>query len=204
MTIHYHRGDLPASISFSGAIAVDTETMGLSLHRDRLCVVQISAGDGDAHVVQVGGALGYDCPTLKRVLADPNLLKIFHYARFDVAQLQRHFGVVCTPLYCTKSASRLTRTNTDSHGLKSLCRDLLGIDISKDQQTSDWGAEHLSEQQLAYAASDVLHLHRLKEVLDGLLEREGRAGLAHDCFRFLPTRAALDLLDWAEVDLFSH
>lgn len=204
MTVHYHRGDLPAGLSLGDSIAVDSETMGLSLVRDRLCVVQISSGDGDAHVVQVGGALGYDCPNLKALLADPDVLKIFHFARFDVAMLKRHLGVDCTPVYCTKIASKLTRTNTERHGLKNLTSELIGVDLSKEQQTSDWGAEMLTEQQLAYAASDVLYLHRLKEVLDGLLAREGRTEIAAACFQFLPTRCALDLLDWEQVDIFSH
>jgi len=204
VTIHYHRGDLPAGVDFGSSVAVDTETMGLSLVRDRLCVVQLSSGDGTAHVVQVGGALGYDCPNLKALLADPGVTKIFHYARFDVAQIKRHFGIDATPVYCTKIASRLTRTNTDRHSLKSLCLDLLGLDLSKDQQSSDWGAESLDEAQLRYAASDVLYLHRLKDLLDGLLAREGRADIAQACFDFLPTRAALDLADWGEVDIFSH
>lgn len=204
MTIHYHRGDLPDGLDFGASVAVDTETMGLSLVRDRLCVVQLSAGDGQAHVVQVGGALGYDCPNLKALLGNPAVLKIFHYARFDIAQVRRHLGVDATPVYCTKIASRLTRTNTDSHSLKSLCRDLLGVDLSKEQQTSDWGADRLDDAQLAYAASDVLYLHRLKDHLDTLLAREGRADMARACFEFLPTRADLDLLDWGEVDIFSH
>ncbi|MGC2854763.1 ribonuclease D [Novispirillum sp. DQ9] len=204
MTIHYHRGDLPAGLDFGASVAVDTETMGLSLVRDRLCVVQLSAGDGTAHVVQVGGALGYDCPNLKALLGNPKILKIFHYARFDVAQLKRHLGIDATPVYCTKIASRLTRTNTDRHSLKSLCLDILGLDLSKDQQSSDWGAETLDDAQLRYAASDVLYLHRLKDALDGLLAREGRAHIAQACFDFLPTRGELDLLDWGEVDIFSH
>lgn len=204
MTIHYHRGDLPAGVDFGSSVAVDTETMGLSLVRDRLCVVQLSSGDGTAHVVQVGGALGYDCPNLKALLGNPGVTKIFHYARFDVAQIKRHFGIDATPVYCTKIASRLTRTNTDRHSLKALCLDMLGIDLSKDQQSSDWGAASLDEAQLRYAASDVLYLHRLKALLDGLLAREGRADIAQACFDFLPTRAALDLADWGEVDIFSH
>lgn len=202
--IHYHRGDLPDGLTFTGAIAVDSETMGLSLHRDRLCVVQLSAGDNTAHVVQLGGALGYDCPNLKRVLADPELLKIFHFARFDVAIIKRWLGVDCTPLWCTKIASKLTRTNSDRHGLKQLVGELIGVDLSKEQQTSDWGAETLSQQQLTYAASDVLYLHALKEKLEHLLEREGRRGIAEACFRFLPTRCDLDLQDWGEVDIFAH
>lgn len=204
MTIHYHKGDLPDGLTFHGAIAVDTETMGLSLVRDRLCVVQLSGGDGDAHVVQVGGAYGYDCPNLKRVLGDQSLVKIYHYARFDVAQIKRHLGIDATPLYCTKIASRLTRTNTESHGLKTLCSQMLGVELSKEQQSSDWGAESLNEQQLTYAASDVLYLHRLKDAFDHLLAREGRAHLAQACFDFLPTRAALDLLDWEDQDIFGH
>lgn len=204
MTVHYHRGDLPDGLTFTGSIAVDTETMGLSLHRDRLCVVQLSSGDGNAHVVQVGGELGYDCPNLKRVLGDPALVKIFHYARFDVGMVRKHLDVICAPVYCTKIASKLTRTNTDRHGLKSLLSDMLGVDVSKEQQTSDWGAPTLTEQQLAYAASDVLHLHKLKEKLDALLEREGRTHIAEACYRFLPTRAELDLLDWQSDDIFSH
>lgn len=202
--IHYHRGDLPDGLTFSGAIAVDSETMGLSLHRDRLCVVQLSAGDGTAHVVQVGGALGYDCPNLKRVLADPSLLKIFHYARFDVAIIQRWLSVDTAPIWCTKIASKLTRTNSDRHGLKQLVSELVGVELSKEQQTSDWGADTLTPQQLAYAASDVLYLHALKERLEALLDREGRRALAEACFRFLPTRCALDLQDWGEVDIFAH
>jgi ribonuclease D len=205
MTIHYHKGDLPDGLTFQGSIAVDSETMGLSLIRDRLCVVQLSAGDGDAHVVQVGGVYGYDCPNLKRVLADRSLVKIFHYARFDVAQIKRALGVDAVPLYCTKIASKLTRTNTESHGLKTLCSALLGVELSKEQQSSDWGTDgDLTEQQLTYAASDVLYLHRLKEVFDHLLVREGRAEIAAACFEFLPTRAALDLQDWEDMDIFSH
>lgn len=203
-TIHYHRGDLPDDLSFSGAIAVDSETMGLSLHRDRLCVVQLSSGDGTAHVVQLGGTLGYDCPNLKRVLADPELLKIFHFARFDVAIIKRWLDVDCAPIWCTKIASKLTRTNSDRHGLKQLVGELLGVELSKEQQTSDWGAESLSQQQLHYAASDVLHLHALKATLEGLLDREGRRGIAEACFRFLPTRCELDLQDWADMDIFAH
>jgi ribonuclease D len=202
--IHYHRGDLPDGLRFSGSIAVDSETMGLSLHRDRLCVVQLSAGDGTAHVVHLGGALGYDCPNLKRVLADPEVLKIFHYARFDVAMVKRWLDVDCAPVWCTKIASKLTRTNSDRHGLKQLVGELLGIDLSKEQQTSDWGAATLTPQQLHYAASDVLYLHALKDRLEILLDREGRRPLAEACFRFLPTRCALDLQDWAETDVFAH
>ncbi len=203
-TIHYHRGDLPDGLTFSGAIAVDSETMGLSLHRDRLCVIQLSAGDNSAHVVQLGGDLGYDCPNLKRVLSDQTLLKIFHYARFDVAMVKRWLGVDCAPLWCTKIASKLTRTNSDRHGLKQLVSELVGVELSKEQQTSDWGAATLTEQQLHYAASDVLHLHALKDKLEALLDREGRRDMAEACFRFLPTRCALDLQDWGEMDIFAH
>lgn len=202
MSITLHHGDIPADLSFGASVAVDTETMGLSLVRDRLCVVQLSAGDGTAHVVQL--SRDYDCPNLKRLLADPAVTKIFHFARFDLAMIRRSLGVVCAPVWCTKIASRLARTNTDRHGLKDLSRDVLGVEISKEQQTSDWGAETLTEQQLAYAAQDVLHLHRLREALTALLAREGRTGLAEDCFAFLPTRAALDLAGWDEVDIFAH
>lgn len=204
MTVYYHKGDLPADVTFTGAVAVDSETMGLSLVRDRLCVVQLSGGDGDAHVVQVGGIYGYDCPHLKKVLADPSLEKIYHFARFDVAQIERHLGVTAAPLFCTKIASRLSRTNTDRHSLKTLCSELLGIELSKEQQTSDWGAVELTPQQLDYAASDVLYLHRLRDLLAALLVREGRAEMAQACFEFLPTRARLDLADWEDVDIFSH
>ncbi|NKD55691.1 MULTISPECIES: ribonuclease D [unclassified Haematospirillum] len=205
MTIYYHRGDLPADVGFSGAIAVDTETTGLSPVRDRLCVVQLSGGDGNAHVVHVGGALGYDCPNLKAVLADPLRLKIFHYARFDIAILRKYLGVACAPVYCTKIASRLTRTNTDAHGLRSLVQALTGVELDKQQQSSDWGTDgELTAEQLSYAASDVLYLHALKDRLDALLVRERRTHLADACFQFLPTRAELDLLDWHSLDIFSH
>ncbi|MCR6629899.1 MAG: ribonuclease D [Magnetospirillum sp.] len=203
MSITYHIGDLPASVDLGPVVAVDSETMGLSLHRDRLCVVQLSGGDGTAHVVHFPTPV-YDAPNLKRLLADPAVTKLFHFARFDLAMIQRHLGVQCQPVWCTKLASKLTRTNTDRHGLKDLCRDLIGVDLSKQQQTSDWGAPEPSAEQLAYAASDVLYLHQLKAKLDVLLDREGRREVAEACFRFLPTRAALDLLDWDEVDIFSH
>lgn len=202
MSITLHRGDIPAGLTFGDAVAVDTETMGLSLVRDRLCVVQLSAGDGTAHVVQL--TRDYDCPNLKALLADPQVTKIFHFARFDVAMIRRSLGVVCAPVWCTKIASKLARTNTDRHGLKDLSRDVIGVEISKEQQTSDWGAETLTEQQLAYAAQDVLHLHRLRDALTALLAREGRTQLAEECFSFLPTRAALDLAGWDEVDIFAH
>jgi ribonuclease D len=203
VAVFYHQGDLPAGLAFGPVVAMDTETMGLDLHRDRLCVVQLSAGDGDAHLVHFPRPV-YDAPNLKRLLTDPAVLKLFHYARFDVAMLRRHLGVRCEPLWCTKIASKLTRTKTDRHGLKDLCRDLLGIDLSKQQQSSDWGAAQLSEEQRAYAASDVLHLHQLKARLDGLLDREGRRGLAEACFRFVPDRADLDLAGWPDEDVFAH
>ncbi len=203
MTIHSHRGDLPDGLSFGDAVAIDTETMGLNPHRDRLCAVQLSAGDGDAHVVQILPGQR-EAPNLVRLLADPGVVKIFHFARFDVAVLRHAFGVETHPLYCTKIASRLTRTFTDRHGLKDLVRELTGVELSKQQQSSDWGADRFTEAQLAYAASDVLHLHVLREKLDAMLAREGRTELAAACFSFLPTRASLDLLGWAEEDIFSH
>jgi len=203
MTIRLHRGDLPDLARYKGAVAVDTETMGLEPHRDRLCVVQLSPGDGSADVVQIPrGAT--DAPNLKKLLGDPAVLKIFHFARFDLAALGKTFGFMPAPVYCTKIASRLTRTYTDKHGLKDLVRDILGIDLSKQQQLSDWGAEELTEQQIAYAASDVLHLHALKEKLDVLLAREGRESIAQACFRFLPERARLDLAGFAAEDIFAH
>ncbi len=203
MTIRLHRGDLPDLARYQGAVAIDTETMGLLPARDRLCVVQLSPGDGSADVVQIprGGA---DAPHLKALLADNNRLKIFHFARFDLAALFRAFGVWAAPAYCTKIASRLTRTYTDKHGLKDLVREVLGVDVSKQQQLSDWGAEKLTDAQIAYAASDVLHLHALKARLDEMLAREGREHLAAACFRFLPVRAELDLAGWAGEDIFAH
>jgi len=203
MTTRLHRGDLPDISRYRGAVAIDTETMGLDLKRDRLCVVQLSAGDGSADVVQIPPNAG-DAPNLKRLLGDASLLKIFHFARFDIAKLFGHFSVMPTPVYCTKIASRLTRTYTDRHGLKDLVRDLLGVDVSKQQQLSDWGAAELTDAQVAYAATDVLHLHALKEKLDVLLAREGREQLAAACFRFLPDRARLDLAGWAAEDIFAH
>ncbi len=203
MTITLHQNDLPAGIDFGSSVAVDTETMGLSLNRDKLCLVQLSAGDGDAHLVQMDRST-YDCPRLKALLADTSVQKIFHFARFDVAMLQRYLGVVCTPVYCTKIASKLVRTYTDRHGLKELVRELAGKDISKAQQSSDWGAAILSQAQQAYAASDVLYLHELRDRLNDMLEREGRMALAQACFDFLPTRAALDLAGWADTDIFAH
>jgi ribonuclease D len=203
MTIHVHQGDLPDGLGFGDSVAIDTETLGLVPYRDRLCVVQLSAGDGDAHVVQV--AAGQKAvPNLARLLADPSITKLFHYARFDIAVLYNAFGVMAGPLYCTKIASKLTRTYTDRHGLKDLVRELLGLEMSKQQQSSDWATEALSEAQVAYAASDVLHLHALRAKLDAMLAREGRSELAAACFRFLPTRAMLDLRGWPESDIFSH
>jgi len=203
MTIRLHRGDLPDVSRYRNAVAVDTETMGLEHHRDRLCVVQLSPGDGSADVVQIprGAVPGAN---LKALLADTNILKIFHFARFDLGILEQTLGVMPTPIYCTKIASRLARTYTDKHGLKDLVRDLLGIDVSKQQQLSDWGAEELTDAQIAYAASDVLHLHALREKLDVMLAREGRADLAAACFRFLPDRVRLDLAGWAAEDIFAH
>jgi ribonuclease D len=199
---HLHRGDLPASVTFKDSIAVDSETMGLRIDRDRLCLVQISAGNGDAHLVQI--VAGQSAPRLAAVLADPNILKIFHFARFDLAMIAKHLGVRCAPVYCTRTASRLVRTNTDKHGLKDLCKELLGVEISKQQQSSDWGAETLTAEQMDYAAADVLHLHKLKAEMDRLLAREKRAGLASACFGFLPDRAALDVAGWADEDIFAH
>jgi len=203
MTIELHQGDLPDGIDFGDSVAVDTETMGLRPDRDRLCLVQLSAGDGTAHLVQFADG-AYDAPRLSGLLADPATTKLFHYARFDIAVLKRYLGVDCTPLYCTKIASKLCRTFTDRHGLKDLCRDLLGVELSKQQQTSDWGAAELSREQIGYAASDVLHLHALRARLDDMLAREGRADLAAACFAFLPARATLDLAGWPDDDIFAH
>lgn len=203
MTVRHHREDLPADYDPGRAIAVDTETLGLNPLRDRLCVVQISKGDGDADVVQI--VKGQKRPeNLARVLGDPNVLKIFHFARFDLAVLEHALGVTPAPVYCTKIASKLTRTYTDRHGLKDLTRELIGVDLSKQQQSSDWAADELTPAQLEYAASDVLHLHALKERLDAMLAREDRAALAQACFDFLPTRARLDLAGWPETDIFAH
>jgi ribonuclease D len=203
VTIHFHDGDLPDGTDFGASVAVDSETMGLRLGRDPLCLVQLSAGDGDAHVVRLGRP-AYDAPNLKRILTDPKVLKIFHFGRFDIAMFALHLGVTTTPVYCTKIASKLARTYTDRHGLKDVTRELLGIDLSKTQQSSDWGAASLTREQLAYAASDVLHLHALRTRLDQMLEREGRAALAQACFDFLPSRALLDLAGWEDVDVFAH
>jgi len=203
MTIRVHRGDLPDLARYRDSVAIDTETMGLEHRRDRLCVVQLSPGDGSADVVQIPHGARH-APNLERLIADPSVLKIFHFARFDLAALAHAFGVMPVPVYCTKIASRLVRTYTDKHGLKDLVRDLLGIDLSKQQQLTDWGAEQLTESQLAYAASDVLHLHALKQKLDVLLARERREELAAACFRFLPDRVRLDLAGWAAEDIFAH
>jgi ribonuclease D len=203
MSIHLHHGDLPEGVGFGPSVAIDTETMGLDPNRDRLCLTQLSAGDGVCHLVQFAKG-AYDAPRLKALLADPAVLKIFHFGRFDIAMLQRHLGVTARPVYCTKIASRLVRTFTDRHGLKDLVRDLLGVEISKQQQSSDWGAGELSDEQLRYAASDVLHLHAVKARLDEMLAREGRLALAQACFDFLPMRALLDLGGWAAEDIFAH
>jgi ribonuclease D len=204
MTIRLHRGDLPDLSRYArGAVAVDTEAMGLDVDRDRLCVVQLSPGDGSADVIQIPASTS-EAPNLAKLLADGTVLKIFHFARFDLAMLHKHLGIMPFPLYCTKIASRIARTYSDKHGLKDLVRELLGVDLSKQQQLSDWGAEALSDAQLAYAASDVLHLHALKEKLDAILLREGRAELAAACFRFLPDRVRLDLAGWSDQDIFAH
>jgi ribonuclease D len=203
MAITLHRGDLPPGLVFGDIVALDSETMGLDPHRDRLCLVQLSRGDGDAHLVHFAPG-AYDAPNLKRLLTDPAVLKLFHYGRFDIAMLYQYLGVLTGPVWCTKIASKLTRTYTDRHGLRDLCRDLLGVEISKQQQTSDWGAPALTEEQLAYAASDVLHLHRLKDALEALIDREGRREVADACFQFLPIRARLDLLGWQAEEIFAH
>ena len=203
MTIRLHRGDLPDLSRYTTSVAIDTETLGLNPHRDRLCVVQLSNGDGTADVVQI--PVGHrDAPNLKKLLGDPKVMKIFHFARFDLAVLSNAFGVMPSPVYCTKIVSKLVRTYTDRHGLKDLVREVLNIDLSKQQQSSDWGAATLTDAQLSYAASDVLHLHALREKLDAMLAREGREGLAKACFEFLPTRARLDLGGWDNDDIFAH
>lgn len=203
MTVHLHKGDLPATVRFAGSVAVDSETMGLRFRRDELCVVQLSDGGGDAHVVQLDRKT-YDCPNLKAVLTDPEVVKIFHFGRFDIAMFVLHLGVVTAPVYCTKIASKLARTYTDRHGLKDVTRELLNIELSKAQQSSDWGADTLSPEQLAYAASDVLNLHALRDRLNHMLEREGRMELAQASFDFLPWRARLDLAGWEDQDVFAH
>ena len=203
MSIKFHKGDLPSGLSWGSSVAVDTETLGLSLVRDKLCVVQLSSGDGSAHVVQLDRDT-YDAPNLKALLADTSIEKIFHFARFDLAMVSKWLGVRCTPVFCTKIASKLCRTYTDRHGLKDVSRELVGIDMSKAQQSSDWGADTLSDAQLSYAASDVLHLHAIRDKLNMMLEREGRKDLAQACFDFLPSRADLDLAGWPDTDIFAH
>lgn len=203
MSTVLHVGDLPDDLDLGPVVAIDTETMGLNPHRDRLCLVQLSSGDGTSHLVQLRQG-EYAAPNLKRLLTNPDQLKLFHFARFDIAVLQAYLGVLTAPVYCTKIASKLVRTYTDRHGLKDLCRDVLGIELSKQQQSSDWGAPELNAEQLKYAASDVLHLHAIKEKFDAVLAREGRTELADACFRFLPHRALLDLGGWDEPDIFAH
>jgi len=203
MKIRLHKGDLPDGLDLGRAVAVDTETLGLNPARDRLCLVQLSSGDGSAHLVQFARD-EYQAPNLKRLLMDQSVLKLFHFARFDLATLRRYVGVMASPVYCTRTASKLARTYTDKHGLKDLVKELLDIDLSKQQQSSDWGAANLTEQQLAYAANDVAFLHRLKEGLDAMLIREGRMELAQACFGFLPARAELDLAGWGDIDIFAH
>lgn len=202
MTVHFHEGDLPAGLDLGPEVAVDSETLGLRFRRDPLCVVQLSAGDGDAHVVRLNRP-AYDCPNLKRLMTDPAVLKIFHFGRFDIAMMELHLGIETRPVYCTKIASKLARTYTDRHGLKDVARELAGIDLSKAQQSSDWGAAELSPAQLEYAAADVLHLHVIKARLDEMLAREGRTAVAQACFDFLPVRARLDLMGF-EDDVFAH
>lgn len=203
MDIKLHHNDLPDGLDLGDCIAVDTETRGLNPHRDRLCLIQLSAGDGTCHLVKFGQD-GFDAPNLKAQLADPNRMKIMQYARFDLAVIEKYLGVMSTPVYCTKIASKLVRTYTDRHGLAVLCKELLGVELSKQQQSSDWAAEELSDAQLAYAASDVLYLHALKDKLDHMLNREGRMELAKSCYDFLPTRARLDLAGWNDEDIFTH
>ena len=203
MAIHHHEGDLPSSVKFEGSVAIDTETMGLNPFRDALCVVQLSDGKGDAHVIRLKRP-DYDCPNLKALVSNPKVLKIFHFARFDLGMIQQWLGAPCFPVYCTKIASRLARTYTDRHSLKEIARELLNIDMSKAQQSSDWGAAALSEAQLSYAAYDVLYLHEIKSKLDAMLAREGRTELAQAAFGFLPSRARLDLAGWPNSDIFEH
>ncbi|MND98845.1 Ribonuclease D [compost metagenome] len=203
MTVHFHEGDLPDDLDLGAEVAIDSETMGLRYRRDPLCVVQLSSGDGNAHVVRLNRP-AYDCPNLKRLLADPAVLKLFHFGRFDIAMFQLHLGVQVAPVYCTKIASKLARTYTDRHGLKDVAKELAGIDMSKAQQSSDWGSAELSQAQLDYAASDVLYLHAIKARLNEMLVREGRMELAQACFDFLPMRSRLDLAGWDEIDIFAH
>jgi ribonuclease D len=203
MKIKLHKGDLPDGLNLGPLVAIDSETLGLNPVRDRLCLAQLSSGDGVCHAVQFAPG-AYDAPNLKAMLADPKTLKLFHFARFDVAMFRKYLGVVTAPIYCTKIASKLVRTYTDKHGLKDLVKELLSVDLSKEQQSSDWGAPVLTEKQLAYAANDVAYLHRLKEVLDTMLAREHRTALAQACFGFLPSRAELDLAGWEDLDIFAH
>ncbi len=203
MNVDLYHGDLPDGLDLGSTVAIDTETMGLDPHRDRLCLIQLSSGDGNCHLVQFAQGQ-YDAPNLKRMLQDTGVLKLFHFARFDIAMIKRYLDVDCAPVYCTKIASRLGRTYTDRHGLKDICRELLGVEISKQQQSSDWGKATLSEEQLQYAASDVLYLHQLKQILDDMLDREGRTDLARAAFDFLPARAAFDLAGYADTDIFAH
>ena len=201
---YLHKGDLPDSLKLPSLVAVDTETMGLSFDRDRLCLVQVSFGDKNAHLVQVGGSFGYQASNLKKLLKNSKVTKIFHYARFDVAMLKKYLGVLCSSVYCTKIASKLARTYTDRHGLKELCKELLNVEISKQQQSSDWGKEVISKNQINYAANDVIYLHEIKKKLDEMLEREKRIKLAYSSFKFIPIRVKLDLAGWSNNDIFSH
>lgn len=203
MTIYLHQGDLPDGLDLGKVVAIDTETQGLSLVRDRLCLAQLSAGDGDCHLVQFKAG-EYDAPNMKALLADQSVTKLFHFGRFDIGMLEKHLGIRSNPVYCTKIAAKLVRTYTDRQGLAVLCREMLGVEISKQQQSSDWAASELTDAQKAYAASDVLHLHALKEKLDGMLNREGRMEMAQSCFKFLPERAALDIGGWEDMDIFAH
>lgn len=203
MKIKLHKNDLPDGLDLGKSVAIDTETLGLNPHRDRLCLVQLTSGDNTCHMVQFDAG-AYAAPNLKRMLADSSVLKLFHFGRFDIAVMRRYLGVTAAPIYCTRTASKLVRTYTDRHGLKDLVRELLNVDLSKDQQSSDWGAPELTEKQLAYAANDVAYLHRLREALDAMLAREGRTALAQACFDFLPARAELDLAGWPDTDIFAH
>ena len=203
MTITMHKGDLPKNLDFGESVAVDTETLGLVPERDPLCLIQLSSGDGTAHLLQFDRSK-YDAPNLKKVLSNPNCEKIFHFARFDVAVIKHYLGIDCSPIYCTKIASKLARTYTDKHGLKDICKELLGVELSKNEQTSDWSLEELSDEQKTYAASDVLYLHKLKSILEGKLEKVNRKALAQNCFDFISTRAYLDLNGWSEIDIFRH
>ena len=203
MTITMYKGDLPKNLDFGDSVAIDTETLGLIPERDPLCLIQLSSGDGTAHLLQFDRS-NYDAPNLKKILSDPNCEKIFHFARFDVAVIKHYLDIDCAPIYCTKIASKLARTYTDKHGLKDICKELLGIEISKNEQTSDWSLEELSEEQNTYAASDVLHLHKLKSILEDKLQKVKRKELAQDCFNFISTRAYLDLNGWSEIDIFRH